>query len=91
MAVAAVKALEARGHESPFLLLAAFCGFHRNLKTQVQLRMTQVKVAPLLISYPPLDEAWLLHSFPHVNAADLLQQVFHSAAASNQGIWLDRP
>jgi len=52
--------------------------------------MTQVEVTPLVMGDPALDGAWLGHSFTLLDAADLAQEVLHTVAYGNYGIWLDR-
>jgi hypothetical protein len=74
-----------------FLLLVLFGPSYHDLKTQVQLRMAEVKVAPLFVSNLALDGARLRHPFTLFHAADLLQEVCHAAAVRNEHIWLDRP
>ena len=61
-----------------------FVDSNHDLITQVQLRMTQVEVTPLVVTDPAFDGAWLLHPFPILNAPDLSQEIFHPVSVSNK-------
>jgi hypothetical protein len=57
----------------------------------MQLRMMQVEVAPLVVGDGTFDRARLPHPFAVVDAAELVQEVFHARAFRNRRVRFDCP